>query len=215
MLPFCLWSALGLGLAVRLLETRVDIARQPESTGPLHPGRASAGAACFVLVVLEIFRVLPAWPAAALAAICLVSLLRHRLGEVDLSIVPLFFFAFLIVEGLRSFSVYRAILDLPLGGAEARLYGAGIVLSQAISNVPAAILLEPLAEERWTLLLYAVNAGGCGTIIASLANLLGWRIFGRESGDGAPGFVARQTLVSFAFLAWIAPGAWVIARMLG
>jgi Na+/H+ antiporter NhaD/arsenite permease-like protein len=215
MLPFCAWSALGLAIAVRLLERKVHIGKRPEATGPLHPGRATAGAACFLLVALEIFRLLPAWPAAALAALCLVSLLRHRLGEVDLSIVPLFFFAFIIVEGLRSFSVYRAILDLPFGDSGARLYGAAILLSQAISNVPAAILLEPLAQERWALLLYGVNAGGCGTIIASLANLLGWRIFGRESGDGAPGFVARQTLVSFAFLAWIAPGAWVIARMTG
>lgn len=214
MLPFCLWSALGLALAVRFLEERVDIERQPEATGAIHPLRATAGAACFLLVVLEILRLLPAWPAAALAAVCLVSLLCHRLGEVDLSIVPLFFFAFIIVEGLRSFAVYDAILDLPFGDADARLYGAAILLSQAISNVPAAILLEPLAEGRWTILLYGVNAAGCGTIVASLANLLGWRIYGRESGDGAPGFVARQTLISFAFLAWVAPGAWVIARLM-
>lgn len=214
MLPFCLWSGLGLALAVRLLEKKAEIAKQPEATGAVHPLRASAGAAVFLLVVLEILRLLPAWPAAALAAACLVTLLRHRLGEVDLSIVPLFFFAFVIVEGLRTFAVYRTILDLPFGDPGARLYGAAIVLSQVISNVPAAILLEPLAEGRWTLLVYAVNAAGCGTIIASLANLLGWRIFGRESGDGAPGFVARQTIVSFAFLAWVAPGAWVIARMM-
>ncbi|MBI2214747.1 MAG: hypothetical protein HYU52_13965 [Acidobacteria bacterium] len=213
MLPFCLWSALGLAFAVRLLEPKAGITRQPEVKGALDPMRAAAGVACFLLVVLEIFRVLPAWPAAVLATLCLVTLLRHRLGEVDLSIVPLFCFAFIIVEGLRTFAVYRAILDLPFGGAEARLYAASIVFSQVISNVPVAILLEPLADERWTLLLYGVNAAGCGTIVASLANLLGWRIFGRESGNGAPGFVARQTLISFAFLAWVAPGAWLIAQM--
>lgn len=215
MAPFCAWSAIGLALGVWLLEPNAVIGHQPETAVELHPFRATAGGVCFLLVSLEIFRVLPAWPAAALAAICLVSLLRHRLGEVDLSIVTLFFFAFLIVEGLRSFAVYRTLVDLPFGDPGARLYGAAIALSQAISNVPASILLEPLAKGQWAILLYGVNAGGCGTIVASLANLLGWRIFGRESGDGARGFIARQTLISFALLAWVAPGAWVIARMMG
>lgn len=213
MLPFCLWSALGLAIGVRLLEPRLEIERQPEATRPIDRLRAAAGAACFALVVVEILRITPAWPAAALAAICLVVLLRHRLGEVDLSIVPLFFFAFIIVEGLRSFAVYGAILDLPFGDPAARLYGTSIVLSQLISNVPAAILLAPLAEGRWTMLLYGVNAAGCGTIIASLANLLGWRIFERETGGSAAGFVRRLTIVGFVFLAWIGSGAYVIARL--
>ena len=211
MLPFCLWGALGLALGVRFLEPRIEIERQPEATLPVNRLRATAGAACFALVVIEILRIAPAWPAAVLAVLCLVALLRHRLGEVDLSIVPLFFFAFLIVEGLRSF----AILDLPLGDPATRLYGTSIILSQAISNVPSAILLAPLAEGRWTMLLYGVNAGGCGTIIASLANLLGWRIFERETGESAAGFVRSLTIISLAFLAWIGTGAYLIARVLG
>jgi Na+/H+ antiporter NhaD/arsenite permease-like protein len=215
MLPFCLWSALGIALGVRLLEPRVEIERSPAATEPIHPLRASAGAAVFALVVLEILRVAPAWPAAALAAACLVTLLRHRVGEVDLSIVPLFFFAFLVVEGLRSFAVYRTLLELPLGDPGTRLYTSSIALSQLISNVPSAILLAPLAEGEWTWLLYGVNAGGCGTVVASLANLLGWRIFERESGEGAAGFVRRLTLVSFAFLGWIGAGAYLIATALG
>ena len=54
-----------------------------------------------------------------------------------------------------------------------------------------------------------MNAGGCGTIIASLANLLGWRIYVRESGRD-PRFFRRLTFVNFAFLAWIATGGWVL-----
>jgi len=58
-------------------------------------------------------------------------------------------------------------------------------------------------------LLYGANAGGCGTIIASLANLLGWRIYVRESGRD-PRFFRRLTALNFAFLAWIGVSAWLL-----
>ena len=72
--------------------------------------------------------------------------------DLDLSIIPLFFFAFIAVEGLRSF-------DLPkIGG----IYPGAILISQLISNVPATMLLSPFAANDWKTLLYGVNAGGCG-----------------------------------------------------
>src|SRR4029077_10098895 len=87
---------------------------------------------------------------------------------------------------------------------------------QLISNVPATILLSPLAAARWRELLYGVNAGGCGTIIASLAHLLGWQILSRASGEGSPRpinrsrFFWRMTALNFAFLAWAAIGGWIL-----
>ena len=122
--------------------------------------------------------------------------LRGRV--VDLSIVPLFFFAFIVVEGLRTFPI-RAY----------DTYWTSIAASQLISNVPATVLLTPFARGDWRALLYGVNAGGCGTIIASLANLLGWRIYVRESGRDSR-FFRRLTWINFAFLMWIACGAWLV-----
>jgi len=103
---------------------------------------------------------------------------------------------------LRSLNIYR-------GGGN--LFVTSIALSQVISNVPATVLLSPMAAGDWRTLLYGVNAGGCGTIIASLANLLGWRIYVRES-NRDPRFFRRLTVINFAFLAWIAVGAWVVLR---
>ncbi len=216
MLPFCTWSAIGLFVAVPLLEPKTEIDKQPETLARIDRSRAAAGFACFALVVLEILRVAPAWPAAVAAAIALLALLRHRLGEMDLSVVPLFFFAFIVVEGLRSFSVYQVVLDAPIGNPDARLYVTSLVMSQFLSNVPTTILLAPLAGGKWLYLLYGVNAGGCGTIVASLANLLGWRIYGRETGNGngegeSGAFFRRLTVINFVFLAWIGMGAWAIA----
>ena len=161
-----------------------------------------AGAICFALVLLEIARVTSAWPAAVASLVAGAVFLRRRLFAVDLSIVPLFLFAFIIVEGLRS-------LRLEVTGSS--LYFTSIALSQVISNVPATVLLSPLADGAWRALLYGVNAGGCGTIIASLANLLGWRLYVRES-NRDPRFFRHLTVLNAAFLAWAALGGWLLLK---
>jgi Na+/H+ antiporter NhaD/arsenite permease-like protein len=96
--------------------------------------------------------------------------------------------------------------------ARSQTYYTSIALSQVISNVPATVLLTPFARGDWRALLYGVSAGGCGTIIASLANLLGWRIYVRESGRD-PRFLWRLTAINFAFLAWAGLGGWALLRM--
>ena len=201
MAPFVAWSIAGLLAALFLFgKSRPMNANAAEGGGAPQKPMAIAGGVCFVLVLLEIARVLNAWPAAIAAMIAAAVFLKRRALQIDYSIVPLFFFAFIIVESLRSVHVR---------GAETHLYGVSIALSQVVSNVPATVLLTPFANGRWRELLYGVNAGGCGTIIASLANLLGWRIYVRESGRD-PRFFRRLTIINFAFLAWIAAGGWLL-----
>jgi Na+/H+ antiporter NhaD/arsenite permease-like protein len=196
MLPFVAFSALGLGLAALLLGRSAPMITTELTLPRVQRNVASAGAIVFALVLLEIAHIARAWPAAIAATVAWLVFLRRPL---DLSIVPLFFFAFIIVEGLRTFAF----------GLVGSLYLTSIGLSQVISNVPATVLLSPFANGNWRELLYGVNAGGCGTIIASLANLLGWRIYVRESGR-EPRFFRRLTALNFAFLVWIGIGAWLL-----
>jgi Na+/H+ antiporter NhaD/arsenite permease-like protein len=210
MAPFVIWSGLGLATAVVWLEPPREIRHTAAEIGPPDRTRALAGLVCFGLVLAEIFRALPAWPAAASATVAGFCLLRRRWRRIDLSIVPLFFFAFVVVEALRSFDLYALFHTLPDTGPGLRLYLAGLSLSQLISNVPATVLLAPLAAGRWRLLLYAVNAGGCGTLIASLANLLGLRIFEREYGRDRL-FLRRLLGVNAIFLVWSAAGGWILS----
>lgn len=202
MLPFVAWSAAGLLLALLRLEPSWKMTHAARTLPPLDHRIAFAGAVCFALVLLEIARVTSALPAAIAAAIASALFLRRRFFAIDLSIVLLFFFAFIIVEGMRS---------LQTGGLAAHPYFASIVLSQAISNVPTTVLLSPLIGSDWRTLLYGVSAGSCGTIIASLANLLGWRIYLRESGRDRR-FFRRFTALSFVFLLWTAIGGWLLLQ---
>jgi Na+/H+ antiporter NhaD/arsenite permease-like protein len=70
-------------------------------------------------------------------------------------------------------------------------FAGGIVLSQLISNVPAAVLLQHYAGNL-TLLAAAVNVGGAGLMIGSLANLIALRL------DGSRG-------IGWRFHAWSIP----------
>ena len=202
MLPLVAWSAAGLLAALFILGRSRPMVKN-EVAWPARNGRAAvAGAICFALVLAEIARLTSAWPAAIASLVAGAVFLRRRLFRIDLSIVPLFFFAFIIVEALRS-------LRLDIGGAS--VYVTAVAASQIISNVPATVLLSPLSGGHWRELLYGVNAGGCGTIIASLANLLGWRIYVRESNRDRR-FFRHLTVINATFLAWAAMGGWLLLR---
>lgn len=203
MLPFAAFAAVMLVAALFLVQPPGAMAGASATLPPRNGRAAMAGAVTFALVLLEIARVTSAVPAAAAAAVAAIVFLRRRFFAIDLSIIPLFFCAFIVVAGLRT---------LRLGAVAEHLYPTAIVLSQVISNVPATVLLSSLAHGQWKTLLYGVSAGSCGTIIASLANLLGWRIYVRESGRD-PRFFWHLTAISFAFLAVIGLAGSLLIRL--
>jgi hypothetical protein len=110
-----------------------------------------------------------------------VPLALSVLGILMLGRRVLFVFAFLFVgiEGLERGRLYHALDPERLfGHGPAGMLVSGALLSQFVSNVPAAILLAPAgAAYGFRALLWGVNAGGCGTPIASLANLIGAQLF--------------------------------------
>jgi len=98
-----------------------------------------------------------------------------------------FVFAFLFVgiAGLERGRLYEALNPTRLFGHQSRgLVLSGALLSQVVSNVPAAMLLAPAAGtlDGFRALIHGVNSGGCGTPISSLANLIGAQLFVRGGG---------------------------------
>lgn len=59
----------------------------------------------------------------------------------------------------------------PINSDSPSVYITGLITSQVISNVPAAILLANFTPHLSALFL-GVNIGGLGSLVASLANLL-------------------------------------------
>ena len=89
---------------------------------------------------------------------------------------------------------------------EGRELLTGILASQVISNVPAAILLAGFTENA-PALLTGVNLGGLGTLIASLASLISFKLFSRDYPWRKGAFMKTFTLWNLIFLAVLAAAA--------
>ena len=87
------------------------------------------------------------------------------------------------------------------------LYASGILASQLISNVPATVLLLERAPDAMALAV-AVNVGGFGVAIGSLANLIALRLAKQPQG------LRLFHRVSIPFLLVCAPLVYLVARWL-
>jgi Na+/H+ antiporter NhaD/arsenite permease-like protein len=74
------------------------------------------------------------------------------------------------------------------------------LLSQVISNVPAAVMLAGFTNNG-TKLLLGVNLGGLGTMIASLASLISFQFYRKSEGAKIGRYFAVFTAINFGMLA--------------
>ena len=114
------------------------------------------------------------WGCAAVVGVTL--LLRPRvLARVDWGLLLLFVLMFIDLRLIAGLDAVRSAMG-SLGLAEPRqLYAVGIAASQLVSNVPATIALAEYSC-NWRVMAYAVNVGGFGIAIGSLANLIALRM---------------------------------------
>jgi Na+/H+ antiporter NhaD/arsenite permease-like protein len=115
-----------------------------------------------------------------------VGLLGRRLREADFSIVLVFALLFIGVPGLERGQLYHRLDPEKLFGHHAiGLLFSGALLSQLVSNVPAALLLAPAvtSSHGFRGLLYGVTVGACGSPVGSIANLIGAQIYVAQSGE--------------------------------
>ena len=129
--------------------------------------------ALFVVCLLVVFRVIPWW--AMLIAVIAVLLVykRKMLLKADFALLLTFVCFFVFSGNMSRIDAVATALGSVVQGHEL-LIGAGA--SQAISNVPAALLLAGFSADADGLLL-GVDIGGLGTPIASLASLIALKIF--------------------------------------
>lgn len=119
--------------------------------------------------------------------------------KVDYLLLGTFICFFFIVGNLAENEELAQFLRQSVQNASMTLWASAGV-SQIISNVPAALLLAPFTDHGRAMVL-GTNIGGMGTIIASLANLIGYKVFSVYSGDQKGRFFTYFSVVNFGLLA--------------
>ena len=152
--------------------------------------------ALFAVCLLVVIRVCD-WP--VMLAIVIAALLifdRGILLKADFILLLTFVAFFVFAGNLARVDAVNTLLRRLISGHE---YLAGLLSSQVISNVPAALLLSGFTDNSRALLL-GVNIGGLGTPIASLASLISMKLYSHSESAHTGRYLLVFTVVNIVFL---------------
>lgn len=127
----------------------------------------------FLLCLLSVFRVLHYAPLLLIVAGSLLLFAPRLLKKADYGLLLTFICFFIFVGNLGQIPAVRSFLEQLLS-SDTLL--SALALSQLISNVPAAVLLSGFTSD-WQGLLLGTNIGGLGTLVASLASLISFKLY--------------------------------------
>lgn len=140
-----------------------------------------------------------------LAAVFVID--RPLLREADYNLLITFVAFFIFVGNMQNMPAVKVLLQQLVTGRE---FISGVLLSQVISNVPAAVMLSGFCEDS-AALLAGVNIGGLGTPIASMASLISYKQFAAVENSNTGRYMLLFLAVNFAMLILMV-AAYVVIR---
>lgn len=129
----------------------------------------------FLVCMGNVFHLYSYWIVGIVVVFAVLIMDRKLFAEADYSLLLTFVGFFIFIGNMKQIdAINQWILDI-INGNELIM---GVLASQVISNVPAAMLLSGFTND-YKELLYGVNIGGLGTLIASMASLISYRFYGK------------------------------------
>jgi Na+/H+ antiporter NhaD/arsenite permease-like protein len=150
----------------------------------------------FVLSLLVVLRIIHYSVAFAIVFLCLLVFDRETLKSVDYSLLVTFVGFFIFIGNMGRIPAFRQFLENIINGRETL---TAILASQVVSNVPAALLLSGFTNNIEALIV-GTDLGGLGTLIASMASLISYKLFAKNNGGSMAGYILYFTIVNVMFL---------------
>lgn len=174
MIPYTLVTGICIWIAV-LFKRKEEVNYRPEKRGAVWGKKRKfyfiSYVVLFLFCLLSVAKVLSPIVLFLMALAFLLVADRKILWCIDYALLGTFIGFFIFIGNLGRLPAFRDFFTGILTGHETL---AGVVSSQVISNVPAALLLSGFTD-KWESLVVGTNLGGLGTLIASMASLISYK----------------------------------------
>lgn len=194
--PIVIMGAFMIYLAA-LTEKKLPLKKQSFSPVALNYKRIKLYFILFSMIILGIFRVFDLNLVTALIIASFFIMDKELFKKVDYPLLILFLLFFMIIHNISGVEAISKLAGSHLE-TDLQIMLTCALTSQFISNVPSAILISPFVGD-FAPVLIGVSIGGLGTMIASLANLISYRLYIQKYPKGH--YISYFSKINFAMLA--------------
>jgi Na+/H+ antiporter NhaD/arsenite permease-like protein len=168
----------------------------------------------FINALLSVLRVVPEWYTLGITVILTFIFAIHLLKKVDYTLLLTFFSFFIFTGNMGQLDVIKDFVSTLLN-SNISVYFTGLLTSQFISNVPAAVLLSTFTDAAyWKPLLQSVNVGAMGTLLASLASLITFKFVIKDFPDQGKTYIKTYTLLCIIYVIIITGVVFIVSNYL-
>ena len=194
-IPFAVAFVLIAGTCLVVKPEPIRLETHPEPAPPIW--RMIVYFVLFALSVMIVFRVFPYYVGLIVVTVALAILEPKCFLRVDYGLL-LTFCAFFVFSG--NLARIPAVRDLLASVVAMSPLLVGTATCQVISNVPSAVLLSRFTTD-YRHLLIAVNIGGLGTPVSSLASLITLGEYRKREPGKTLRYLGLFSLINFSYLA--------------
>ncbi len=162
----------------------------------LPPGKTAIYLLLFVLSIAMVFRGVSYALGALIIAVSIFFMDKYALKKVDYPLLLTFVFFFIFAGNMARIDAVREVFSYLLDKSTLLF---SVISCQFISNVPSAILLSQFTD-NYRELLWGVNIGGAGTLIASLASLITLREYTKRNHGKTKEYILLFSALNFGFV---------------
>lgn len=199
MLPITLLSfllSIGCIFLLKDQEITVEIRTEVEENDVIKKKPFWIYVFLFLVCMGNVFHLYSHWIVGAVVVLVVLAVNRKLFVEADYALLFTFAGFFVFIGNMKQIDVINLWIMNIITGNELVM---GVFSSQIISNVPAAMLLSGFTTDLKQL-LYGVNIGGLGTLIASMASLISYRFYGKAYPEQKKEYFKQFTIYNFILL---------------
>lgn len=166
-----------------------------EKTNIKNKSKAIIYTIILLIILCSVFKILDYRIALLVTLSGVIILDKSLFKRVDYSLLLTFAGFFIFIGNISNMTYIKSLLESILSNPKSTYY-SGLIASQFISNVPATMLLSGFTDNYKELIL-GVNVGGLGTLIASLASVISYKLYVNENPEKSKEYIKIFSVYNF------------------